>query len=171
MSDKYINTSECEKYFYEHLDDNAMIGAMNAIDEMPAADVQPVKFGKWEYYESNGECNIYICSVCNTPFELPMNVVPLSVFWYCPHCSADMRSKEDRYVQKLEKDLEQMKKLLTAAVEDLSCGGETKSCETCIHGRMKGNSCRFYGDYQWRYAAEALALIEGGGDMRGEKND
>lgn len=42
MIEKYIKASECEKYFYEHLDDNGMIGAMNAIDEMPAADVQPV---------------------------------------------------------------------------------------------------------------------------------
>ena len=42
MTEKYIKASECEKYFYEHLDDNGMIGAMNAIDEMPAADVQPV---------------------------------------------------------------------------------------------------------------------------------
>lgn len=42
MADKYINTSECEKYFYEHLDDNGMIGAMNAIDEMPAAEVRKI---------------------------------------------------------------------------------------------------------------------------------
>ena len=42
MAEKYIKASECEKYFYEHLDDNSMIGAMNAIDEMPAADVAPV---------------------------------------------------------------------------------------------------------------------------------
>lgn len=42
MTDKYIKASDCEKYFYEHLDDNGMIGAMNAIDEMPAADVHPI---------------------------------------------------------------------------------------------------------------------------------
>lgn len=42
MTEKYIKASECEKYFYEHLDDNGMIGAMNAIDEMPATDVQPL---------------------------------------------------------------------------------------------------------------------------------
>lgn len=42
MSEKYIKASECEKYFYEHLDDLHMVGAMNAIEEMPAADVAPV---------------------------------------------------------------------------------------------------------------------------------
>ena len=48
MAEKYIKASECEKYFYEHLDDNGMICAMNAIDEMPAADVQPFKWVRCE---------------------------------------------------------------------------------------------------------------------------
>ena len=42
MAEKYIKASDCEKYFYEHLDDLHMAGAMNAIDEIPAADVAPV---------------------------------------------------------------------------------------------------------------------------------
>ena len=42
MSEKYIKASDCEKYFYEHLDDVHIAAAMNAIDEMPAADVAPV---------------------------------------------------------------------------------------------------------------------------------
>ena len=42
MAEKYIKASECEKYFYEHLDDLHMAGAMNAIDEMPSADVVEV---------------------------------------------------------------------------------------------------------------------------------
>ena len=42
MPEKYIKASDCEKYFYEHLDDVHIAGAMNAIDEMPAADVAPV---------------------------------------------------------------------------------------------------------------------------------
>ena len=42
MTEKYIKASECEKYFYDHLDDYNIISAMNAIEEMPAADVMPV---------------------------------------------------------------------------------------------------------------------------------
>ena len=42
MTEKYIKASDCEKYFYEHLDDVHIVGAMNAIDEMPNADVVPV---------------------------------------------------------------------------------------------------------------------------------
>ena len=50
MPEKYIKSSDCEKYFYEHLDDVHIAAAMNAIDEMPAADVAPVvrcKDCKW----------------------------------------------------------------------------------------------------------------------------
>ena len=42
MPEKYIKATDCEKYFYEHLDDVHIAGVMNAIDEMPAADVVPV---------------------------------------------------------------------------------------------------------------------------------
>ena len=60
-------------------------------------------------------------------------------------------------------ELKEAKRLLKAAVEDLSCGGEnnkcTKSCNTCTHSHKKGYGCRYFGEYHWRYAAEALALI------------
>ena len=42
MPEKYIKAADCEKYFYEHLDDVHIAAAMNAIDEMPAADVVEV---------------------------------------------------------------------------------------------------------------------------------
>lgn len=161
MIDKYIKASECEKYFYEHLDDNGIIGAMNAIDEMPAADVQPVKFGKWVYYYSKNEYDIYKCSVCNKPFELPMNVIPSSVFCYCPRCSADMRNKEDRYIEKLEKELKQAKELLQAAVNFITDG----DCPDCAYNVSEkcpviiaDDVCKF----KWIYKDEALALIESG---------
>ena len=35
---RLINADEAEKYFYEHLDDNGMISAMNAIKEMPTIE-------------------------------------------------------------------------------------------------------------------------------------
>ena len=39
---RLINADEAEKYFYEHLDDNGMIGAMNAIKEMPTIKAEPI---------------------------------------------------------------------------------------------------------------------------------
>lgn len=85
MAEKYIKASECEKYFYEHLDDNGMIGAMNAIDEMPAADVQPVKRGRWVTVRVDGDSE----TICNNCYE---NTIMRTDF--CPHCGADMRGHE-----------------------------------------------------------------------------
>lgn len=44
---RLIDADTAEKYFYEHLDDLHMAGAMNAINEMPTIDAEPVKHGKW----------------------------------------------------------------------------------------------------------------------------
>ena len=111
MAEKYIKASECEKYFYEHLDDNGMIGAMNAIDEIPAADVQPVKRGHWiekseEYYrlwQDSGRSwedmpyfitgLHFACGVCFDEYEINAEGVE---FWdFCPHCGADMRGEDN----------------------------------------------------------------------------
>lgn len=32
---RLVDADKCEGYFWEHLDDNGMAGAMNAINEMP----------------------------------------------------------------------------------------------------------------------------------------
>ena len=92
MADKYIKASECEKYFYEHLDDNGMIGAMNAIDEMPAADVQPVKHGYWEEvtdYGGWGDTH-YRCSVCGEEWYLEDGKPKDNNMNFCPRCGARM---------------------------------------------------------------------------------
>lgn len=35
---RLINADECEKYFYKHMTDAAMAGAINAINDMPTVD-------------------------------------------------------------------------------------------------------------------------------------
>ena len=103
---EYISRDEALKamqYCCKNCDNynGAMCRACNNADEMdiicdiPAADVQPVKRGKWVYYKNNGIWDIHKCTVCGTPFELPMEVVPSSVFCYCPHCGADMRGEDN----------------------------------------------------------------------------
>ena len=82
MAEKYIKASECEKYFYEHLDDNGMIGAMNAIAEMPAADVQPVKHGRW-VAQLNGHV---VCTFCGKEQKFSSD--------FCKHCGADMQGAD-----------------------------------------------------------------------------
>ena len=85
-------------------------------------------------------------------------------------CEGFERDAEERaeYHEQLAEwltELKEAKRLLKLAVEDLSCGGEnnkcTKSCKTCTHSSIKGYGCRYYGEYHWRYADEALKLVGG----------
>lgn len=39
---RLIDADDWEPYFYEHCDDAGMIGAKNALDEMPTIDAAPV---------------------------------------------------------------------------------------------------------------------------------
>ena len=75
MTEKYIKASECEKYFYEHLDDLHMAGAMNAIDEMPNEDVVPVVRCKNCKYVDNGYIGHLNCRFFNS--------MPVSGMDYC----------------------------------------------------------------------------------------
>lgn len=88
MAEKYIKSSECEKYFYEHLDDAHIAGAMNAIDEMPTADVEPVTHAEWEYDGADRRC-----SNCGAIVEedewFNHN------WYYCYHCGAKMGGEEN----------------------------------------------------------------------------
>ena len=89
MAEKYIKASDCEKYFYEHLDDLHMAGAMNAIDEMPNADVVLVKLGHWINE------NFYTrCSVCGNMaiYDRYGQEVESD---YCPRCGAKMDKKQN----------------------------------------------------------------------------
>lgn len=91
MTEKYIRAAECEKYFYEHIDDNGMIGAMNAIDEMPAADVQPIRRGRWiaENQDNRGYADCFTCTNCKN-YVYTYTLMRSCEFDYCPNCGALM---------------------------------------------------------------------------------
>ena len=91
MPEKYIKASDCEKYFYEHLDDVHIAGAMNAIDEMPAADVVPVSHGYWI---EQCEESLYSCSACGTEWVTIEGTPKENGMDFCPHCGAKMDLKE-----------------------------------------------------------------------------
>ena len=88
MPEKYIKAADCEKYFYEHLDDVHIAAAMNAIDEMPAADVAPVRHGYW-CKEKRDVLIHWHCSACKECFYLDKPNAE-----YCPRCGAKMDGKE-----------------------------------------------------------------------------
>lgn len=68
------------------------IGAI--ISEIPAADVAPVKHGKWVGYQTNSFKNsseglkrkFYRCSICHTANAICAK--------YCPNCGAKMDEEE-----------------------------------------------------------------------------
>ena len=94
MPKKYIKAADCEKYFYEHLDDLHMAGTMNAIDEMPAADVIYVKHGHWI---SEYDCG-YITPHCSECGETALTKEETSYDYvyssYCPRCGAKLDKTE-----------------------------------------------------------------------------
>ena len=88
--DAYTTLKDLEAaYIYPPVKE-AYATAARRIDQIRPADVQPVKRGEWKYYKNTGIFDIHKCSVCATPFELPMDIVPSSVFCFCPHCGARM---------------------------------------------------------------------------------
>ena len=61
------------------------------INSIPAADVAPVRHGRWMDAESDDGCIVWHCSVCSYPVK---TIVGYPIYHYCPSCGACM-DKED----------------------------------------------------------------------------
>lgn len=63
-----------------------MISAYDVV-MLPAADVTPVRHGRWE--KKRG---LYSCSECgkNCPYDVQADVIEYWACNYCPHCGAKM---------------------------------------------------------------------------------
>ena len=60
------------------------------IDRIPAADVAPVRHGKWhDVYMTSPSSFAATCSICGISNDIPH---PISAH-YCPHCGARMDGK------------------------------------------------------------------------------
>ena len=84
-----IDADACESYFYEHLDDNGMAAAMNAINDMPTIEPQRKK-GKWIEHNPHkwGLGIVFECSECGEKIDCePSN--------FCPNCGAEMEGQDD----------------------------------------------------------------------------
>ena len=64
-------------------------GLVSVLDDINAADVQPVKRGKWEKKSSVG---VFRCSLCQHIFML--GAYEIDEYHFCPNCGADMREPE-----------------------------------------------------------------------------
>lgn len=87
--DEYISRRELlARYDAEH--EGTPGRARELIKQAPAADVAPVRYGKWTPADQTGDC-CYTCSECG--FE--RDAYLLDVGNYCPDCGARMSGKED----------------------------------------------------------------------------
>ena len=58
---------------------------IDRIDEIPAADVAPIKHGKWRcWYRSLDDSSYFRCSCCDS------DVIGYKKYNYCPNCGAKM---------------------------------------------------------------------------------
>jgi len=71
---------------------NAIKDAINDIGEVPAANVQPIRHGRWEYYKNNGIFDTHKCTLCGEKYEMYMDIEPTTIYKYCPNCGARMNS-------------------------------------------------------------------------------
>ena len=66
----------------------AIAHAVDILEIMPTADVQPVKRGKWLHFHDDG---IIFCSECER--EAYWDSDGQQLFDYCPYCGAQMLTK------------------------------------------------------------------------------
>ncbi len=88
-------SEEIRKFYYKNPPnfsygegfDRGLDRAQRAILDAPAADVEPVRHGRWE--TSSG---LYSCSECGItcPYDVQADVIEYWACNYCPNCGAKM---------------------------------------------------------------------------------
>ena len=85
-------SEEIRKYYYKNPPnfsygegfDRGLDRAQRAILDAPAADVAPVRHGKWEIVVGSNGKEYMVCTCCRVSQDLT------GVFTYCPNCGAKM---------------------------------------------------------------------------------
>lgn len=81
---KHPSTKDIDYY-------DALIDAEDVIDDLPSADVAPVRHGRWESFEDVFMETCYQCSECGLSFYLADGGTPKeNEYHYCPNCGAKM---------------------------------------------------------------------------------
>ena len=85
--DDYISREEAKRFFNLNFGgvSHAII-ASRLLDEIPAADVSPVRHGRWDFAEHRfyhgGFVTLFRCSECSVATDMEHN--------YCPNCGCLM---------------------------------------------------------------------------------
>ena len=82
--DKYMKKSDVIAYIRKEAIEaqGAFEGLADELEDFPAADVAPVRHGKWMPFHAEFAGDIQYCSVCEIGFADRTS--------YCPHCGAVM---------------------------------------------------------------------------------
>lgn len=81
-----FDKSQSAKLLAENGKLRAELDVMREITEFPAADVAPVRHGKWECLDA--EIGLFLCSTCKCK-------ILLTKATYCPNCGACMEQEEE----------------------------------------------------------------------------
>ena len=86
--DEYINREKDKRLLHIEY----AYAAEQLLNEIPAADVAPVRHGRWEK-----QSGLYSCSECGMtcPYDVQADVIEYWACNYCPNCGADMRGSND----------------------------------------------------------------------------
>lgn len=92
MNDDYVKRSDVHKAFQPKYAPaiNRTFAAM--IDSVPAADVSPVRHGRWSLVEARRKESVYRCSECGSFFAIRADTLNggRGDMSYCPSCGAKM---------------------------------------------------------------------------------
>lgn len=89
----------------EYIEREAALAAINAlrgprampkicIEKIPAADVAPVRHGRWVCEDSNAYVDNYRCNQCGEYIHLCNEIYTQEKQNYCPNCGAKMDEEE-----------------------------------------------------------------------------
>lgn len=85
-----IRKDHCDKKHANEHFINGIESVLEYVENLPAADVAPVRHGKWKYYHKQ---NIAVCTECSFERNLDDN---FGRAVSCPNCGANMGGGEDR---------------------------------------------------------------------------
>ena len=70
---------------------------MFVLDNLPIADVQPIRHGRWEEIEEYGGWGdtYFRCSICGDEWDLDAGTPAENGMKYCPNCGARMDGEQE----------------------------------------------------------------------------
>lgn len=95
MSD-YISRDEIFSVWRSMPKPASIASLTDAINRTPAADVEPVRCGRWELHGNDDDISAsYFCSLCGYNFDEDEFLDRWSHIRYCPNCGAKMDLEDE----------------------------------------------------------------------------